>query len=68
MTDFVPPYPPRHQKNLSALDILKYGRRDLLSIWPETAFDRQFIATKIINKHIFIANHPEVVKHVFYYA
>lgn len=65
MADFIPPYPKRHQKSLSMLDTLKYARRDLLSIWHENAFDRQFIATKIINRHVFIANHPEIVRHVF---
>ncbi|MDO9104830.1 MAG: cytochrome P450 [Methylovulum sp.] len=64
MTDFIPPFPIRHKKNLGPLDTLKYARRDLLSIWPESAFDRQFMATKIINKSIFIANHPEIIRYV----
>lgn len=65
MTDFIPPFPTRHKKNLGPLDTLKYARRDLLSIWHEDAFDRQFMATKIINRSIFIANHPEIVRYVF---
>jgi len=65
MTDFIPPFPTRHKKTLGPLDTLKYARRDLLSIWTENAFDRQFMATKIINRSVFIANHPEIVRYVF---
>lgn len=64
MTEFIPPFPTRHKKSLGPLDIVKYASRDLLSIWPESAFDRQFMATRIINRSIFIANCPEVVRHV----
>jgi len=64
MTEFIPPFPTRHQKSLGPLDIIKYASRDLLSIWPESAFDRQFMTTRIINRSIFIANCPEVVRHV----
>ncbi|MGZ8226472.1 MAG: cytochrome P450 [Methylococcaceae bacterium] len=65
MSDFIPPFPERHKTKLGPLDTLKYARRDLLSIWPEDTFSRQFMATKIINRSIFIANCPEVVRHVF---
>ncbi len=65
MTDFIPPFPIRHQKTLGALDTLKYARRDLLSIWTEDSFNRQFMSIKIINRSIFIANHPDIVRHVF---
>jgi len=65
MTDFIPPFPERHKKNLGPLDTLKYARRDLLSIWPEDAFERQFMGIKIINRSIFIANCPNVIRHVF---
>jgi cytochrome P450 len=64
MTDFIPPFPARHKKSLGPLDMIKHARRDLLSIWPEKAFDRQFMALKVLNRPIFIANHPDVVRHV----
>lgn len=65
MSEFIPPFPKRHEKPLGPLDTLKYARRDLLSIWPEDAFRLQFMGTKIINRSIFIANCPEVVRHIF---
>ncbi len=64
MTDFIPPYPKRHPASLGPLDTLNHLRRDFLSIWPENAFERQFMASKIINRTIFIANCPEVVRYV----
>jgi len=64
MTDFIPPYPKRHKKNLGPINLVKYARRDLLSIWTEDAFDRQFMSMKIINRSIFIANHPDVIRHI----
>lgn len=65
MTEFIPPFPERSKDTLSAFNILKYARRDLLSIWPEEAFRLQFMGTKIINRSVFIANCPDVVRHVF---
>ena len=64
MNHFIPPYPHRHTKSLSALETLNYARLDLLSIWTEKNFQSQFSKTKLINKPIFIANCPEVVSYV----
>jgi cytochrome P450 len=44
--------------------MIKYLRRDLLSIWPQSAFKRKFITLKILNRAIFVANCPEAVEHV----
>jgi cytochrome P450 len=65
MSDFIPPFPERSKDTLSALNILKHARKDLLSIWPESAFRTQFMGTKIINRSVFIANCPNVVRYVF---
>ncbi len=65
MNEFIPPFPKRHEKILGSLDTIKYGRHDLLSIWPEDAFSVQFTSVKILNRKIFIANCPKVVRHVF---
>lgn len=65
MTDFIPPFPPRPAKSLTPFETLKYARRDLLSIWPDDAFQMQFMKTKIINRLIFVANCPDLVRYVF---
>ena len=65
MTEFIPPFPKRHETALSPLEMLKFARRDLLSIWTEQSFSVQFYATKIITRPVFLVNCPEVVRHVF---
>ena len=65
MTDFIPPYPKRHEKRLGPIDTLIHARRDLLSIWPEAAFNKQFMSIKILNRSIFVVNHPNIIRHVF---
>jgi len=64
MSNFIPPYPKRPANQLGPLELVKSARDDLLSIWPESLFDRQFVVIKILNRSIFIANHPEIVNHV----
>lgn len=64
MTGFIPPFPERHKKTLGPIDTLNYARRDLLSIWPEHAFERQFMAVTLVNRSIFIANCPDVIGYV----
>lgn len=65
MTEFIPPYPKRHEKDLNPLQVLYYARKDLLSIWPEEAFSWEFMHEKILKQHVFVANSPDTVKHVF---
>ena len=65
MSDFIPPFPHRHAAPLNPVQILYLARKDLLSIWPEAAFNYQFMSRKIFNQHVFIANHPDIVKYVF---
>lgn len=63
MTDFIPPYPKPLKKLPGPVDLLKIARSDLLSIWPESAYERQFMNFKLINRTLVIANHPEIVRH-----
>ncbi len=65
MSEFIPPYPKRHAKDLNPLQVLFYAKKDLLSIWPESAFSQEFMQEKILKQHVFVANTPDVIKHVF---
>ncbi|CAA6803393.1 MAG: possible cytochrome P450 hydroxylase superfamily proteins [uncultured Thiotrichaceae bacterium] len=65
MSVFEPTYPPRHAEPLSAFKTWQYARKDLLSIWAEEAFELQLMGSKILNQWVYIANAPDVVKHVF---
>lgn len=64
MNDFIPPFPHRPAKTLGPLELIKHAQRDMLSIWPEQAFDRQFVEVKLFKRSLFIVNHPDVVRHV----
>ncbi|MGR8933683.1 MAG: cytochrome P450 [Gammaproteobacteria bacterium] len=63
-TAFIPPFPNRPIQKLGALETLLQARKDPLSIWSEDAFSVQFRAVKILNRHLFIANCPEIVRHI----
>jgi cytochrome P450 len=65
MTEFIPPFPKRSEHRLSAVETLFRAQKDLLSIWSEDFFSVQFRASKFLNRHIFIANCPELVRYVF---
>ena len=65
MSYFIPPYPKRHAKDLNPLQVLYYAKRDLLSIWPEAAFHQEFMSEKILKQHVFVANSPDTIRHIF---
>lgn len=65
MSEFIPPYPKRHKKDLNPLQALYYARKDLLSIWGEEDFSLEFMSEKILKQHVFIANSPDTIRHVF---
>lgn len=65
MRVFTPPFPHRHAEPLSPFKTLQHARKDLLSIWADEAFELQFMGSKILNQWVYIANAPDVVKHVF---
>jgi len=65
MMDFIPPFPKRHKKPLGSVKAIYYARRDLLSLWCENDFRKEFSGTKLRNRSVFIANCPELVRYVF---
>lgn len=64
MTPFIPPYPKRHKKEINPFQALYYARKDLLSIWDEDAFSDEFMSQKILKQHVFVANHPDIIRYV----
>ena len=65
MTYFKPPYPDRPKKQLNPLKALYFARKNLLSIWPEFAFNKEFMHFKVLKQNIFIVNSPETIRQVF---
>ncbi len=65
MSAFIPPFPKRHKKEINPFQALYYAKNDLLSIWDEAAFSDEFTSQKILKQHVFVANHPDIIRYVF---
>jgi len=46
------------------LSLLWKLRKDLLSIWPESAYREQFFGGPVMRQHMYVANSPDTVEHV----
>jgi cytochrome P450 len=64
MSLYTPPFPKRHKRDPNPARILYLAHKDLLSIWTEDAFRYGFMSRKIYKQSLFIANHPDIVRHV----
>lgn len=65
MSEFIPPFPKRHEKDINPFQALYYAQHDLLSIWDEDSFKVEFMHRKILKQNVFIANSPDLVRYVF---
>lgn len=64
MTAFIPPYPKRHKHQINAFQALFHAQNDLLSVWDEDSFEKEFMSQKILKKQVFIANSPDLIREV----
>ncbi|HUA54740.1 MAG TPA: cytochrome P450 [Candidatus Sulfotelmatobacter sp.] len=65
MSDFVPPYPTRPSRPLSALALLRALTRNFVAVWPKIAFDYEFFSTRLLSRRVFICNSPDTVNYAF---
>ncbi|MFZ3237278.1 MAG: cytochrome P450 [Stellaceae bacterium] len=65
MSGFVPPYPERHRGPLSVFSHLRLARRNILAIWDDECFEREFISARVLARMLFICNSPETVVGAF---
>ncbi len=65
LPSYIPPFPPRPKADLSPLSLLRGVHNNLLTIWPEKAFDWEFFGGRMLLQHVFIANSPDIVQAVF---
>lgn len=63
--DFVPPMPRPPAQPWRWLPSLILGRGDILRAFTEDAYRRQVIPLRLPGRGLVIANHPDVVRHVF---
>lgn len=63
--DFVPPMPRAPAQSWRWLPSLVLGRGDILRAFTEDAYRRQVIPLRLPGRGLLIANHPDVVRHVF---
>src|SRR5262249_4259849 len=47
------------------LRLLRIARRNLLAVWPETTFSRDFFSQTLFRRQVFICNSPDTVRQVF---
>ena len=65
MIAYTPPFPERPLQAASALRLLLTARRNLVAIWPDSAFDRTFMSHKLLRRRLVVVNSPELVREVF---
>ncbi len=61
---FVPPAPPVHPKDLPVWRLLWRVTRSTLSIWPDYAFERLYVQSRVMGIETILVNDPEGARHV----
>jgi cytochrome P450 len=62
---YIPPFPPRPPRRLKLGQLVAAARRNWLAVWPQGAFDRDVIFTRILFRDIVVCNSPETVAEAF---
>ena len=62
---YIPPFPPRPAAVYPPLRLLRTARENLLAIWPETTFRKEFFGHVMLRRALFVCNSPDTVKQVF---
>lgn len=65
MTDFIPPFPPRFKEEPPRWKRLWLTSRNLIGIWEDKDFEREFSSVRVLNRRIFLCNSPDSVKFAF---
>ncbi len=61
---FVPPAPPVPSKDLPVWRLLWRVTRSTLSIWPDYAFERLYVQSRVMGIETLLVSDPEGVRHV----
>ena len=63
--EFVPPYPLRHEKLPAISELVGMARRNILDVWPKSAFSNKIGNLNVLFRQMFICNSPETVQEAF---
>jgi cytochrome P450 len=65
MHAFVPPYPERPRRPLSAFATLRLARRNFLAIWEDRCFEWEVFSSRLVSRSLFVCNSPDTVASAF---
>jgi cytochrome P450 len=65
MQNFVPPYPDRPKRPLSALTTLRLARSNFLAIWEDRCFEWEVFSTRLLSRSLIVCNSPDTVASAF---
>lgn len=65
MHEFIPPFPARPSRPLSAWSTLRIARRNFLAIWEDKCFEWELFSTRVLSRSLFVCNSPDTVAYAF---
>ena len=60
---FIPPFPPRPSRRPPMVELLRRSRRNLLTIFDDSAFDLDLMSVRVLSRRVFVCNSPDTVRH-----
>lgn len=64
-SDFVPPYPLRHEVTPPIWTLIGMARKNFLSIWSTKDFQGRLRSLKVVSRELIVCNRPDVVREAF---
>ena len=61
MKEFVPPFPTRPTRPMSALSSIRAAHRNILSMWPEECFGFDMFKAPMLTRSVYVCNSPDTV-------
>lgn len=64
-SDFVPPYPFRHEVTPPVWTLIGLAKKNFLSIWATSDFQGRLRSLKVFRRELILCNRPDVVREAF---
>lgn len=65
MSEFIPPFPPRPEKSLSLVEMLRRGSTNFITIFEDRAFEYHTMSMQVLTRQVFVCNSPEAITEAF---